>query len=325
MNSEPRRDWATAIRAGARWMINPVSEMGAAQVMRIATSLAPGPLFALREAMRSDSNGRRLLAERPDVGVTLSDMGQLRSLPDGSLGRSYHDFMDHPDTVPGYLLAALAYEGGYFEALPWDEELKWALERVFGTHDLSHVVSGYGADLAGEGLVIFFTLGAIAPELSFRTVSLSPFGALIRLMPPPIGRRRWRDHLHEAWDRGRAVARKQAWSCIAWEELLARPIEEVRREIGLPPLRDPGMCSANWGTTWLMQRIESGQGTSEQEKERLAAYRAAVEAGVPVRAFMGCPMATRIRIGQAALGGAPRDELMRLVEETSAPPHSEAA
>jgi len=314
MELEPRRERWTAIRAGARWMINPVSEMGAAQVFRFALSLGQPELFAQRDAMHVDPSGRRLLEKRPDLGVTLADMDRLSTLPEGSFGRDFHRFMSHPDTVPGYVLAGLAYEGGWFEELAWDEELKWMLERIFNTHDISHVIGGYGADLAGEGLNNFFTLGSILPEISFRGASLLPFGAVPHLLAPPIGRRRWRTYLKEAFARGQAVGRYQPFSCIAWEELLALPIEEARREIGVPPLHDPEMCSADWGTTWLMQRFETGHGASEQEMQRLAGYRAAVEAGVPVRKLMRCPRAVRLQIGEQALAAAPHAELMQLVE-----------
>ncbi len=318
MDLEPRREWWTAIRAGARWMINPVSEMGAAQVFRFSLSLGQPEVFALRDAMHAHPTGRRLLEERPDLGVALADMEHLATLPEGSFGRHFHHFMSHPDTVPGYLLAGLAYEGGWFEALPWDEELKWMLERIFNTHDVGHVISGYGADLSGEGLNNFFNLGTLLPEASFRAASLLPFGAVPHLVAPPIGRSRWRAHLREAFERGQAVARHQPVSCIAWEELLPLPIEQARQEIGLPPLGDPAMCSADWGTTWLMQRFETGHGSSDDEKQRLAGYRAAVEAGVPVRKLMRCARATRLRIGEQALAGAPHAELMQLVESAPA-------
>ncbi len=315
MHPQSRRDWWLALRAGARWILNPVSEMGAANSFRFSLALAQPEIFALRDAMHVDPAGRRILEERPDLGAVLNDMDQLATLPEESLGRRFHAFMSHPDTVPGYLLAALAYEGGYFERLPWDEELKWVVERAFNTHDLLHVISGYGADLAGEGLNIFFTLGAMLPAMSFRSASFTPFGALVRLNAPPITRRRWRSYLAEAFERGQAVAWNQPFSCIPWEELLPLPIEQARHRIGLPSLREPRMCSADWGQTWLMKRLETGHGSTEREKERLLAYRAAVEAGVPVRALMRCDRAARLRIGREAQRGTPAAELMRQVEE----------
>ncbi|MDJ0869335.1 MAG: Coq4 family protein [Myxococcota bacterium] len=315
MEARPRREWWLALRAGARWMLNPVSEMGAANSFRFSLSIAQPEIFALRDAMRTDPTGRRILQERPDLGAALNDMDHLATLPEGSLGRCFHTFMSHPDTVPGYLLAGLAYEGGYFERLPWDEELKWVLERLFNTHDLSHVVSGYGADLAGEGLNIFFGAGTLAPGMGFRGASLTPFGALVRLTPPPIGRSRWRSYLQEAFERGWAVARHQPFPCIPWEELLPLPIEEARERVGLPPLHEPDLCSADWGKTWIMERIESGHGATAHEKERMLAYRAAIEAGVSVRALMRCPLKTRLRIGQQALQGKSSAELLQQAED----------
>jgi ubiquinone biosynthesis protein Coq4 len=70
-------------------------------------------------------------------------MGRLAALPEGSLGRAFHTFMDHPEAVPGYMLSGLIYKDNWFDSVPMDDDLRWAFERWIQTHDLMHVVSGY--------------------------------------------------------------------------------------------------------------------------------------------------------------------------------------
>ena len=51
-------------------------------------------------------------------------MSALAAMPEGSLGRAYHTFMDHPETIPGYMLSGFIYRDGWFDTVPMDEELR---------------------------------------------------------------------------------------------------------------------------------------------------------------------------------------------------------
>lgn len=95
-----RRDLLGALVAGARWLVNPVSEGGAKQVPRIKL-LAAGPEY-LREVdcMRTHRTGGRLLREKPDLGAALSSASTLASRPTGSLGRTFYEKTESPGGVP---------------------------------------------------------------------------------------------------------------------------------------------------------------------------------------------------------------------------------
>ncbi len=301
----PKRNLWAAARDGAVWLSGPVSERGASRAFRVAVHLAGPELHQRRLAMREHPAGRRLLDERPDLCAALNDMAALGALPEGSLGRTYHTFMDHPETIPGYMLSGLVYKDGWFDRLPLDEELRWAFERWIQTHDLMHVVSGYGADLAGEGLNIYFTLGYNL-GLSWRLCFWSPFGLAPRLMRPSIGRRRWIAALREAWERGDAARRHLPFESVPWEELLPRPLDEARETLGLPRLRDPGMSSADWTDESFFTRKFLAPNV---DYESVRGVKAAVSAGVPIRALMCADPETRSRVERAALGGMGRDGL----------------
>ncbi len=303
----PRRNLPAAARDALVWLSGPVSERGASRAFRIVVHLAGPELHARRLAMREHPTGRLLLHERPDLCAALNDMAALGALPEGSLGRAYHAFMDHPETIPGYMLSGLVYKDGWFDALPMDEELRWAFERWIQTHDLMHVVSGYGADLAGEGLNIYFTLGYNL-GLSWRLCFWSPFGLAPRLMRPSVGRRRWIACLHEAWERGTAARAHLPFESVPWEELLPRPLAEAREAIGLPPLHDPALDSAAWtDESFFTKRFLA----SNVDYASVRGVKAAVSTGVPVRELMRADTETRGRVEGLARQGAGLDALER--------------
>jgi hypothetical protein len=139
-----RRDPAEGARRYAQWLRNPVSAEGVVARHRARFALN-GPEIARQvEQMRQDPIGRRVLADRPDLGVALSDLAALAAMPEGSLGREYHAFMDRPEVIPSALLASLLHTDGHFERLAWSDEMKFVVERRTQTHDLTHVLSGYG-------------------------------------------------------------------------------------------------------------------------------------------------------------------------------------
>jgi len=336
----PRRNLWAALRDGAVWLSGPVSERGAARAFRVAVNLGGPVLHERRLAMRAHPEGRRLLDERPDLCAALGDMAALAALPEGSLGRAYHAFMDHPETIPGYMLSGLVYKDGWFDSIPMDAELRWAFERWIQTHDLMHVVGGYGADLPGEGLNIYFTLGYCL-GLSWLVSYWSPFGLAPRLMRPQIPRAKWLGLLRDAWQRGQAARAHLPFECVPWEDLLPRPVGEARAYIGLPPISDAArlpcpsapststaapkpdsstpapdparlpdpayeMLSAGWREeSWFTRHLLA----PDVDYDAVSGVKAAVASGVAVRALMSADDATRREIERLALRGEPLSRL----------------
>jgi hypothetical protein len=194
----------------------------------------------------------------------------------------------------------LIYRDKWFDGVPMDEELRWAFERRMQTYDLMHVVSGYGADLAGEGLNIYFT-GGYSLGFSWRATFWSPFGLAPRLMRPSIGRAPWHTYLREAWERGNAARRHLPFESVPWEELLPEPIAEARRTLGVPPLADPALNSAEWTDDSFFTRTFL---ESNVDYESVRGVKAAVEAGVPVKDLMRADADIRSQVEKLALEGA---------------------
>jgi ubiquinone biosynthesis protein COQ4 len=169
---------------------------------------------------RSDA-GRRLLARRPSLLAALSDRAGLAKLPQGSLGRAYHDFMTSENLSAEGLVEASKIR----DVPPPADDVTWFRERSRELHDLLHVTAGYGRDPLGEVCVVTFTfaqnrqkgLGVIGLVGAFRTKR--------RLRDQPIWRAVW-----QAYRQGR----RAKWLFDAdWENLLPRPLDEVRAQFGI--------------------------------------------------------------------------------------------
>jgi ubiquinone biosynthesis protein COQ4 len=276
-----KRDIPGALLAGARWLVNPVSEGGAKQVPRIKL-LAGGPdILGDIERMRAHPSGKRVLDERPDLAAALSDSATLQGMPAGSLGRTFYEAMEIPGGVPGYLLAALIYKDGFFDSFEMSDDARFYIERSRWLHDLFHVVTGYGTDLPGEGLLIYFALG-YEHRLSYRAASLAPLGIGPRFfIRPSCGQRQWRKLLRDAHARGLAANRVCPPVCVPWEELLPRPLDEVREELGIVPFLED---TSRWlDHSWFGRQAASGFGTYPKSAQRAQLARIVVAAGVDYR------------------------------------------
>lgn len=74
------------------------------------------------------------------------DLDRLSTLPQGSLGHSY-----------AALIRGLHYDPEFFRPRPIDTDGRWLTQRIATTHDLHHVVSGFGTSTAGENGVLAIT------------------------------------------------------------------------------------------------------------------------------------------------------------------------
>ncbi len=86
---------------------------------------ATGPEM-LEEVQRmcTHPTGRRILADRPDLAAFLANPSALASMPQGSLGRAFHDAMNVEGGVPGYMLAGLIYSDGFFDSYEMPDDAR---------------------------------------------------------------------------------------------------------------------------------------------------------------------------------------------------------
>ena len=154
----------------------------------------------------------------------LDDHAWIRDLPDGTVGRAYVDFMERE----GLSAQGLVDESQKMRSAgrDYNDDLKWFGNRLRDTHDLCHVLSGYGRDVLGEACLLGFTYsqnpgrGAIfIAYLTARKLSKHlPKGAHVM------------DCLWEGKRNGREASPIIREDIIA---LLHEPLEDARRRLNI--------------------------------------------------------------------------------------------
>ena len=141
-----------AWRALARLVRNPDETK---HVFDLIDALSGNSGERMLRRFQTTDNGRRILAAKRELLPVLSDRERLLALPVGSLGRTYADFMSREQiTAEGLVQASM--EGGRANADLSPERQVIGL-RLRDSHDLWHVVTGYGRDLVGEACVLAVT------------------------------------------------------------------------------------------------------------------------------------------------------------------------
>jgi len=163
--------------------------------------------------------GRQILAEDRDLLAALSDRTVLHAMPQGSLGNTYANFMS-VEALRADGLAEASNQGG--RVIGDDAQRTLFGVRLRDSHDLWHVVTGYGRDLVGEASLLAFTfaqtrnpgIGVIVAMAYLKAGDLPGARPLIR----------------KAYRRGR----KSAWlPAVDWEALFALPLDAVREKLNL--------------------------------------------------------------------------------------------
>lgn len=221
----PRRhkDFRTAWRSLQRLRRNPDDTQA---VFELIGALPPTRRAVERSFRRFAQTpaGARVLAEERDLLPVLQDRAALRAMPPGSLGRSYADFTEREQLSADGLVQAS--QGERYEHLP--APYRRFVERRRDSHDLEHVVTGYGRDLRGEASVLCLDTAQ----------TWHPGIALIVATAWWESDPETRRMLRSAWRRGRNAA----WLPGAdWEKLLPLPLSQVREELrlGPPPAYQP--------------------------------------------------------------------------------------
>lgn len=224
----PRRvEWRQAWRALRTLVADPERTDQVFELIRALSGNAGERLF---QRFCADPGGRRLLAARPSLLATLSDLDRLSALPEGSFGRSYAEFMRRERIeAKGLVDAAQAVA----ETRDLDPERDWFFQRLRDMHDLWHVLTGYGRDLAGESANLAFSYA----QTRNRGIGVIVLAAAV--LGPRSLDLHWPRYLWRAWRRGR---RTLPLPMAAYEELLPLPLAEVRRRLRIDPpeLAHPG-------------------------------------------------------------------------------------
>jgi ubiquinone biosynthesis protein COQ4 len=193
------------------------------QVFRLGEAIKGRSPFKLLARFRSDPLGRQVLQERRPLLDTLVRTDWLQSLPPGSMGRVYHDFLAEQG-LSAQGLVDLSRAGGLFMADDGSDRY-FIGQRLRDIHDLMHVLTGYGRDELGELCVLAFSY----PHQYTRSFAvLAILGALAKRRL--LGGTGVRRAIFQAWRDGR----RATWLLVQpLETLLAQDLGAVRRRLNI--------------------------------------------------------------------------------------------
>ncbi len=174
----------------------------------------------LRE-IAATPEGRRILADRPELSTEHVDYDALRALPETTLGGAYVRHLDRNGITADYQAARTRHVD--------DPDMAYLMRRFRQTHDVWHALLGLGITGHEEVIIHWFSFGQLQLPVS---AMIMVFGTLKHL----LGERRWgalRHSLGEAYRVGRDAAPLLA---VRWEDFWEQPLADVRARFGLHPL-----------------------------------------------------------------------------------------
>lgn len=193
------------------------------QVFKIIDALSGGADERMFNKFMATGSGKRIVAEKRDLIALLNDRERLSKLPEGTLGRTYYEFMAEENLTADGLVAASKEAPRLYEEMPEGAEI--FSNRMRDSHDLWHVTTGYGRDGLGELCLLAFTYAQTRNRgIGFIVL----VGARVASKEAP-GIGVWKA-IREGYRHGKAAS----WLPAAdWEALLELPLAEVRRQLGI--------------------------------------------------------------------------------------------
>ncbi|KAL1837426.1 hypothetical protein VTJ49DRAFT_3797 [Mycothermus thermophilus] len=177
-------------------------------------------IYRLRDAMLSSPTGRRILRDQPRITSTSLNLPRLRSLPEGTVGRTYVAWLDREGVSPDTRAPVRHVD---------DEECAYVLQRYRECHDFYHALTGLPIVREGEvALKAFEFANTLLPM-----TGLSVFAAATLKQSE---KRRFRE-IYLPWALRNGLRAKEVIN-VYWEEELERDVEELRRELGVEPPPD---------------------------------------------------------------------------------------
>jgi len=178
-------------------------------------SLDGGIFQRLCSELAKSEDGRELLTTRPSLQRANLDLAALGRLPEGTLGNAFARYFSDNGIHP--------FESPYEVRNDVDYLVKWYRE----THDLHHVVTGYGTDAVGEMELQSFVAG----NLGLRTsVLILLFAAVLRPHGlPPVWK--YARKLRAAYRRGQ---QSEKLVRMRYERSWEATVEAVRQQLRIP-------------------------------------------------------------------------------------------
>lgn len=198
------------------------------EVFRIFEALPWRGFMDAARAFTTSEKGRAIRASEPYLPAILDDHAALRRLPAGSVAHAYCDFMESEGLSAQGLVDE--YAKARADRPVFDDLVEWYANRMRDTHDLLHVLSGYGRDALGEQCVLAFTY---SQQPSLGNLFIAYAGGM-QISKDVGGKAPILRAIREGQKLGKACPRLIETSI---RDLLAMPIDEARQKLGITPAR----------------------------------------------------------------------------------------
>jgi len=205
-------------------------------VFKIYESLPSRHFMPRVQGLALSERGEMLRRTEPSLPEILDDHAVLRETPEGSLAHAYCDFMESE----GLSAAGLVAEAEKLGRPKYPDLVQWFSERSRDTHDLFHVLTGYGRDALGEQCVLLFTHGQ-SPTDGHLLIGYAGAANIKKMVwgskAPVFGA------VNQAKRTGRGAPRLIEQPI---RELLKQPLERVREALNIPEPTKYRECHRIW-------------------------------------------------------------------------------
>ncbi len=212
------------------------------EVFHIFEALPWKGMAPAAEAFLTSERGQAIRASEPYLPAILDDHAALRRLPEGSVAQAYCDFMEREGlSAKGLVDEFERFNNGRYH---FGDQFEWYLNRLRDTHDLLHILTGYGRDALGEACVLAFTYSQ-QPSPAHLFIAYSAglnMKKTIKSNAPVL------HAVREGQKLGKACPRIVETPI---RELLAMPVDEARAKLGITPTRYYTQAHQAWRTAGI--------------------------------------------------------------------------
>lgn len=215
-----RLQWGKAWRALQRLLSDKEDTVQVFEIMRALSGKSVPNGYA---KLLTTPQGGRLAYQRLELAERLMDRAWVASFAPGTVGAAYAGFTAR-ENLSAEGLAKESRKGTAIVDAP--HPYAWYGRRIRDTHDIWHMLTGYGRDALGEACLVAFSY-AQTKSLGWALIALGAASRIGDTSGLPLRRAIW-----EGYQRGR----KAAWlPGEDYERLLAEPMDVARVRLNIAP------------------------------------------------------------------------------------------
>jgi len=194
------------------------------QVFEIMRALSGRSVADGYDRLLATPGGGQIAYERAEFADKLMDRAWVESFAPGTLGAAYAEFTAR-ENLSAEGLAEESRKGRAAETIDLLHPHAWFGRRIRDTHDLWHLLTGYGRDGLGEACLVAFSY-AQTKGLGWAFIAAGAALSAGDTGGMPIRRAIW-----EGYQRGKAAAWLPGQD---YERLMAEPLDAARVRLNLP-------------------------------------------------------------------------------------------